>query len=65
MIYAVTNGFLDDVATGEVRRWEAEFLDFLRSTKPAVGTAIRTRKSLDDELKQQIEQAVRDFKALR
>ena len=65
VIYAVTNGFLDDVDGGAVRAWEAEFLDFMRTSKADVGQAIRTSKTLDDELKAQLESAITDFKALR
>lgn len=65
MIYAVTNGFLDAVAVAKVRTWESEFLSFMGSAKPEVGKAIRTKKTLDDELKAQMDQAIRDFQALR
>src|SRR5512143_3140580 len=48
IIYAVTNGHLDDVEVKDIRKWEADFLDFLASAHPAVLEGIRTKKALDD-----------------
>jgi len=65
VIYAVTNGFLDEVKVAALRKWESEFLDHVRHSKPEVGQAVRTKKVLDDEVKGLIEQAIRGFQALR
>jgi F-type H+-transporting ATPase subunit alpha len=64
VIYAVTNGHLDEVEVDRIREWEKDFLVYMRSSKPEVGKAIRTRRQLDDELKAQLEQAIQGFKAL-
>src|SRR5215218_8402278 len=45
-IFAVTNGFIDEVPTAKVRAWERGFLDYLRTQYPQVGDAIRTSKVL-------------------
>jgi len=36
VIYAGTQGFLDDVAVEDVRRWESEFLDYVHAKKQDV-----------------------------
>src|SRR5260221_9399280 len=50
VIYAVTNGHLDDLDVDVVRKWESGFIDFMRASHPAVGDEIRTKKTLSDEL---------------
>jgi F-type H+-transporting ATPase subunit alpha len=65
IIYAVTNGHLDDVATKEIRAWERDFLSYVEASRADLTQAIRTKRALDDELTQQIEKAIADFKALR
>src|SRR3954469_982572 len=50
IIFAVTNGYLDDVDVKHLRQWERDFMDFLEASHPAVLTDIRTKKALDDAL---------------
>jgi F-type H+-transporting ATPase subunit alpha len=64
VIFAVTNGYLDDVAPAKIRQWETDFLEFVTSSRPDVGRAIRTRRALDDELTAQVRKAIEDFKAI-
>jgi F-type H+-transporting ATPase subunit alpha len=63
-IYAVTNGFLDDVEVGAVRAWEARFLEFVTASRPELGRLIRTKRALDDDLTAQVRKAIEDFKAI-
>ena len=64
VIHAVTGGHLDDVAVDRIRAWEQDFLVYMRSSKPEVGKAIRTKRQLDDDLKAELERAITSFKAL-
>jgi F-type H+-transporting ATPase subunit alpha len=64
VIFAVTNGYLDDVATDKIQTWETEFLEFISSSRPEVARTIRTRRTLDDELIAEMRKAIEDFKAL-
>jgi F-type H+-transporting ATPase subunit alpha len=67
IIYAVTNGFLDQVPTGRVRAWEKGFHAYMAAQFPQVGDAIRTTKALsketEAELKRGIEQFAKTFAA--
>jgi F-type H+-transporting ATPase subunit alpha len=65
IIYAVTNGFLDDVDAGKIHAWETAFLEFVSASRPGLGRAIRTKKALDDDLTAQVRKAIEDFKAIR
>jgi F-type H+/Na+-transporting ATPase subunit alpha len=65
VIYAVTNGFLDNVDTGKVRAWERGFLEYIRAQFPQVLDGMRTSKALskdaEAELKRAIEQYTKSF----
>ncbi|HSK70366.1 MAG TPA: F0F1 ATP synthase subunit alpha [Pyrinomonadaceae bacterium] len=65
VIWAATNGFVDDVEVEDIRRFEAEFLDFVENAHPGVLSTLRDKKSLDDDLKASMKEAVEDFKATR
>ncbi len=64
IIYTVTNGHLDDVEVRHVRKWEADFMDYLKSAQPAVLEGIRTKKALDDDLTARLKAAIAAFKPL-
>jgi F-type H+-transporting ATPase subunit alpha len=61
-IYLGTKGHLDSVPVGDVRRFEAEFLDHLRRSHEAVLTDIRESKKLSDDAEKGIVDAVNAFK---
>jgi F-type H+/Na+-transporting ATPase subunit alpha len=61
-IYAATNGFVDDIAVGDVRRFETELVAFIRSGHSDLLTQIRETKELPD--KGQLDGAIGDFKQL-
>ncbi len=63
IIYAVTNGFLDDVEVRDVRQWETDFLEFM-SVKHAGTLRELCTKTLDDDLVADLERAIKEFKAL-
>jgi F-type H+/Na+-transporting ATPase subunit alpha len=64
IIYAVTNGYLDDVQVPHIRQWEREFLEFLEADHGDILGAIRTKKTLDDSSTQGLKAAITAFKAL-
>ena len=60
VIYAGSNGYVDDVPVSEVRRFEAEMLDFLRSNHPQLLEHIRSAGELPEEA--EITKALQAFK---
>ncbi|MHB8593226.1 MAG: F0F1 ATP synthase subunit alpha [Acidimicrobiales bacterium] len=60
VIYAGSNGFVDDVPVSEVRRFEAELLPFLRANHPQVLDHIRTTGTLPEET--ELTKALQAFK---
>jgi len=64
VIFAVTNGFLDDVAPEHIKAWEQGFLDFMVAQHPELGQEIRTRKVLADELAARLRAAIDEYKKI-
>jgi F-type H+/Na+-transporting ATPase subunit alpha len=64
IIYAVTNGHLDDVDLKHIRKWEEDFIAFLESVHPAVLEGIRTKRALDDDNTAKLNAAIAAFKPL-
>jgi F-type H+-transporting ATPase subunit alpha len=63
-IFAVTNGFLDDVAVAHIQGWERGLLEFMAAQHPAIGDEIRTRKVLAEELATRLRGAIADYKKI-
>jgi F-type H+-transporting ATPase subunit alpha len=61
IIFAATNGYLDDVPVERVRQYEDELYGFLQTRYPGVLTAIATKKIMDDEIKASLEEALKEF----
>jgi F-type H+-transporting ATPase subunit alpha len=60
-IYAVTNGFLDDVSVPKVRAWEQGFHAYMEARHPAIGESIRQSRSISDETGARLAAAIREF----
>jgi F-type H+-transporting ATPase subunit alpha len=62
IIFAVTNGHLDDVKIENVRAWEAQYHDFMKNVHPEILEAITKDKRLTDETIEALKQAITEFK---
>jgi len=65
VIWAATNGYTDDIAIEDVRQFETDLLSFVENSHPGLLTSIREKKSLTDEIKGDLKQALEDFKDMR
>ncbi|MEO8050770.1 MAG: F0F1 ATP synthase subunit alpha [Acidobacteriota bacterium] len=62
IIYAGTEGFLDDLPLDKCRAFEDGLLKFVENAHPAMLSTIREKKALDDTLKGQMSSAIGEFK---
>jgi F-type H+-transporting ATPase subunit alpha len=62
IIYAVTNGYLDDVPVNKVQAWEEAFHRFMDAAHPEVGRSIVTEKALSAEAEEKLKAAIVEFK---
>jgi len=61
IIFAGTNGYMDNVALSDVRAFETELYRFIESRQPQVFSGIREKKQLDDQLKGALTAVVAEF----
>jgi F-type H+-transporting ATPase subunit alpha len=64
IIFAVTNGLLDDVDVANVRTWESGFHEFIAAQHAALAEEIRTKKALSDDLQARLRKAIEQYKAM-
>lgn len=62
VIFAGTQGYLDDIPVGAVKAFEEGFLRFVKAERPELRNEIKEKKELTDELKQKIVDAITTFK---
>jgi F-type H+-transporting ATPase subunit alpha len=62
VVWAGTNGYLDDIAVEHVRRFEEELLRFVENSRGGLLEKIRTRKTVDDEVLAELKETVGEFK---
>src|SRR6187402_883040 len=61
LIYAGTKGYMDDIPVSQVRAFEVELYKFIESRHPRLFGGIAEKKQLDDELRNQLDAAVKEF----
>jgi F-type H+-transporting ATPase subunit alpha len=61
-IWAGANGYLDDLPVGAVRRFESEWLAFVKKDYAEVAHNVRTTKAMSDEDQKRLHEAARAFK---
>jgi F-type H+/Na+-transporting ATPase subunit alpha len=62
IIMAGTGGFLDDMPVAQVRDFEKELFKYVDSTNPGILRAIMEKKILDDQLKTQMQNVIKEAK---
>jgi F-type H+-transporting ATPase subunit alpha len=61
-IFAGNEGFLDDLPIEDVLRFREEMLQYLRATRPEIGTAILAEQKLSDDIIEKLKEAIAAFK---
>ncbi len=64
IIYALTNGYLDDVSVEQIKIWERDLHVYLRTQKPAILESIRESKKLTEETEKELTEALKVYKEL-
>ncbi len=62
IIFAGTNGYLDPVPTSECRRYEQELFSFVDTNHGSLLKELREKKQIDDGIREQIKNALEEFK---
>jgi F-type H+-transporting ATPase subunit alpha len=64
IIFAGTQGFLDDISAGEVKRFEDGFHKFIAQNHPAIREKIRKTKKLDEQTEAELRKACEEYKTI-
>jgi F-type H+-transporting ATPase subunit alpha len=62
IIYAGTNGMLDDLPVEQIRQFETELYQFLDTSQASLLQELREKKAMDDQLKATINSLLKEFK---
>jgi F-type H+-transporting ATPase subunit alpha len=61
-VFAGTKGYLDDVPVGDVRRFEADLLEYIHSREPGITKEIVETGKMAEETANKLTTAIEDFK---
>jgi F-type H+/Na+-transporting ATPase subunit alpha len=62
IIYAGTNGYLDDLQVEDVRAFSEELNKYVESMNPKLLNTIMEKKTIDDSIKAEMEKTLKEFK---
>jgi F-type H+-transporting ATPase subunit alpha len=62
IMFAVTNGYVDDVALDKVKPFESGLLQFLETNYPEVLLTIDNEKALNESIEERLANAIQEFK---
>ncbi|AKF05464.1 F0F1 ATP synthase subunit alpha [Sandaracinus amylolyticus] len=60
-IFAATNGYVDEVPTGEVRRYEREMISFVEGSHGAILDTLKKKPEITKELEGDVHKALKEF----
>jgi F-type H+-transporting ATPase subunit alpha len=62
ILYALTNGHLDDVPVDKVTAFETDLHKFMETNHPEIGKAIASAKDISPENEEALKKAIAEFK---
>ena len=62
VLYCGVNGYVDDIETTKISRFEKEFIHFMKHNKTALMNEIAFKKELSDKMLEELKKAVEEFK---
>lgn len=62
VIFAGTSGLLDDVAVGDIERFQREMVEFLRTRYSSLLAQIAQKKQITDEIRADLKKSIAEFK---
>jgi F-type H+-transporting ATPase subunit alpha len=61
ILYALGNGYLDQIPVEKIRAWEQAFYQFMDANYPEIGRAIAETKNLDEATAARLTEAIKEF----
>ncbi|OIO18158.1 F0F1 ATP synthase subunit alpha [Candidatus Kuenenbacteria bacterium CG11_big_fil_rev_8_21_14_0_20_37_9] len=63
IIYAVNNGYMDDILVEKISKWEKDFYNFMESNKKTVLDALK--KDWNADIEKKLKEAIEEFKKVK
>jgi F0F1-type ATP synthase alpha subunit len=63
IIYAANAGMLDDLALNQCKAFEEGLTKFIENAHPGILNGIREKKTIDDQIKAELDATLKEFKA--
>ncbi len=64
VIYVAVKGHLDDLPVSSVKKFEKEFLSYLKKTKPEILQAIKETGKLEEKTEESLVEIIKEFKGI-
>ena len=61
ILWAVTNGFLDEIEVDRVTEFDKEYIEYLRLREKKLLSEIADKKVLDEKIIKELEKVTKDF----
>ena len=61
IIYAVSNGYLDEIEANNVPDWESQFRGYMRDSHDEILQSIRDEQKLTEENEESLKEAIQNF----
>jgi F-type H+-transporting ATPase subunit alpha len=62
ILYAVINGYVDDIPGSKIADFETNFLKIMGTMHPEIGKVIADKKELSDDTEEKLKAAIEEFK---
>jgi F-type H+-transporting ATPase subunit alpha len=62
ILFALSNGFVDEVPVEDITKWEAEFSKFMNVSHKDVLDEIKESGAVDEKLEEKLKKAISEFK---
>ncbi|HEY8686122.1 MAG TPA: F0F1 ATP synthase subunit alpha, partial [Chloroflexota bacterium] len=62
ILYALSNGFLDDVPVNKLEDFQTQFQQYMEASHADVAEAITNEKKISPETEEKLKQAIDEFK---
>jgi F-type H+-transporting ATPase subunit alpha len=62
ILYAVTNGYLDEIPVDKILAFEADFRTYMETNQKAVCEAIAATKELDEKNEEILKKSIEEFR---
>ncbi len=62
VLYTLTNGFMDDIEIRDISRFESQYLEFMRTSRPKIIEELKSKKDIDQGLSKTLDEAIGRFK---